>query len=580
MLDERVPMRDGVELATDVVLPEGRPPFPALVFRTPYGRQRIRNSVASAWLRDGYAVVAQDVRGRYASAEVAYEWGGPKEGIDGYDTVEWVAGQAWCSGSVGMAGASYPGSVQWAAALEHPPHLRAIAPAKTRAFFARGRQQSGGATLQALLQSWLIRRVSEDPQLERADTPAVEAVRAAVGTLFPHERYALASPQERARLLDDFPALPEWAAYLPLVDWPPLAALPKAREFWAEMLATGYEPATVRTAQTRPAIDVPALLIAGWWDYSALGQLLNYQELVRTAPTPELARAHRLVVGPWAHMGPPTTAGAWDFCEAAALDAFDLQRRWFDHWLKGQDTGLLEEPPVRLFVMGRNEWREEHEWPLARTQWQIAYFRRGPGFARGLLTTKRPAPEAPPLRFRYDPSNPVPTRGGSVFCWADGPHDQRPSTGELRDDVMSFTSERLEQDLEITGPVQVNLYAATNGTDTDFTGKLIDVWPEGQMFNITDGLLRGRYVESDDPRLMVQGRQYRFEIQLWPTSYVFRRGHQMRVDISCSNFPKYDRNANTGAVPGTDGELRMAQQTIFLESRAPSHIVLPVIPAQ
>ncbi|MBM3944078.1 MAG: CocE/NonD family hydrolase, partial [SAR202 cluster bacterium] len=266
------------------------------------------------------------------------------------------------------------------------------------------------------------------------------------------------------------------------------------------------------------------------------------------------------------------------------LDLMDVERRWFDRWLKGIKNGVEAEKPLRLFVMGANEWRNESEWPLARTKFTPWYFHSG-GKANsltgdGTLSPKKPAAEKPDT-YTYDPRFPTPTRGGCNCCdpeivaW--GAYDQR--SVEYRQDVLVYTSEPLKEDMEVTGPVIVKLHASTDCRDTDFTAKLVDVYPDGYAVNLCDGIIRGRYRESTSKqKLLKPGQTYEFTIDLWPTSNVFLKGHRIRVDISSSNFPRFDRNPNTGNRFGYDTEMRVANQTVFHESARPSHIILPVIP--
>ena len=281
-----------------------------------------------------------------------------------------------------------------------------------------------------------------------------------------------------------------------------------------------------------------------------------------------------------------TNAGEVDFGRDSKLDLQEIELRWFDHWLKGEDNGAEREAPLRIFVMGTNEWRDEQDWPLARTRFTPYYFHSG-GEANSLqgdggLSPEPPADE-PADHYVYNPAFPIPTRGGNTCCnpelvpW--GAYDQRPL--EHRTDILVYTSEPLAEDLEVTGPVVVKLYASTDGRDTDFTAKLVDVHPDGYAVNLCDNILRARYHESREyQKLLEPGEVYEFTIDLWVTSNVFFKGHRIRVDISSSNFPRFDRNPNTGNEFGRDAELRVARQTVLHDRAHPSNIVLPLIPAQ
>jgi putative CocE/NonD family hydrolase len=326
-------------------------------------------------------------------------------------------------------------------------------------------------------------------------------------------------------------------------------------------------------------INVPNITLSGWYDVF-VSQAFEYVKAVRQTSKSDIARKHcHLIVGPWAH-GPNWMAGERDFGENAEIDVEKLQERWFDHWLKGEGN-IDDLPPYRIFVMGKNEWRDEYEWPLARTQYTPYYF-HSLGSANslkgdGTLSTATPADE-PADTFIYDPENPVPTRGGCILFGDEyGAQDQAET--EKRNDVLVFTSKELREALEVTGPVKAVLYAASNAPDTDWTAKLVDVYPDGRALNLCDGIIRARYRNSSTtPSLIEPGRIYRYQIDLWVTSNVFLSGHRIRVEISSSNFPRLDRNPNTGHKFGADAELRKATQTIYHDADHPSHIILPVIP--
>jgi putative CocE/NonD family hydrolase len=259
------------------------------------------------------------------------------------------------------------------------------------------------------------------------------------------------------------------------------------------------------------------------------------------------------------------------------MDLGRMQLRWFDHWLKGVDTGMLAEAPIRLFVMGTNVWRDEQEWPLARTAYVPYYLASGGGLHPGT-----PAGDGGSSSYVYDPADPVPTHGGAVLLppeFIPGPLEQ--SRIEARPDVLTFTTEPLEHDVEVTGPVTVELWACTSAPDTDFVARLVDVWPDGRAFNLTDGILRGRFRSGvSSPMLLTPGEPYQFRIDLWATANVFRAGHRIRLQVTSSNFPRWDRNPNTGHALGvdSDGNMVVAHQTVLHDAGHPSHVVLPIIP--
>ena len=333
-------------------------------------------------------------------------------------------------------------------------------------------------------------------------------------------------------------------------------------------------------------IAVFALVMGGWYDLYARQGFTNWSGLRREGRTPE-ARQSRLIVGPWPHaLSLSTRTGDVDFGVNSLVDLEALELRWLDYWLKGIDTGIAKEPPLKLFIMGINEWRDEHEWPLARTEWQKWYLHSN-GSANTVIgdgaLSPEPSGQESPDRYVYDPEYPVPTRGGNNCCspqivpW--GPYDQR--CLEMRSDVLCYTSAPLATDLQVTGPIMLTLYAATDCRDTDWTAKLIDVSTTGYAMNLCDGILRARYREGfASPRLLEPGKVCGYEIEVGVTGNVFRKGHRIRLEISSSNFPRFDRNLNTGHYLGLDSEMRQAKQTVHHSKDFPSHILLPVIPSK
>ena len=331
-------------------------------------------------------------------------------------------------------------------------------------------------------------------------------------------------------------------------------------------------------------IAVPALEMGGWFDLYAARSFDNWNGLRERGKSPE-ARRSKLIVGPWPHhLSLSTHTGDVDFGAQSMVDLEALEQRWFDYWRKGIDTGIVDEPPLRLFIMGINEWRDEHEWPLARTDWQEWHLRSGgnANTAGGDGTLALEAADGePPDQFVYDPEYPVQTLGGNNCCSPDivpwGPYDQRPV--EMRRDVLCYTSEPLTADTEITGPIKLMLYAASDAPDTDWTAKLVDVSETGYAMNLCDGILRARYRESlSDPTLIEPGTVYEYTIEVGVTANVFRQGHRIRREISSSNFPRFDRNPNTGHAIGVDADMRAARQTVHHSREHPSRILLPVIP--
>jgi putative CocE/NonD family hydrolase len=575
MLIERdVPMRtrDGLTLRADVYRPDAAGRHPVLLSRLPYDKRgRRRPGDIDPFVERGYVVVIQDTRGRFASDGDEYYplvWEAP----DGHDAVEWAAQLPYADGRVGTMGQSYLGATQYLLAPTRPPHLAASFPVSAPADFDECWIYHTGGAFEL---GWQIPYTI----LMARDTITRRGLGA---TLLPALERLLA------------PAETPWAppltaeAYrrLPLIEWAELLA-PVARylgDYLREPTA-GPRSARVNVAAQHERIDVPMYHVTSWYDIFLHGGIANFCGLRRRAPTERARAAQKLLIGPWAHLFPytnPTSTGTGDadFGAAALIGIHDIQLRWFDHWLKGIDTGLLDEPPVKIFVMGENRWRDEDDWPLARTRSTPYYFHSG-GHAGtsggdGVLSPREPG-EEPPDEFVYDPADPVPTRGGNTLILPMGVQDQRPV--EARADVLVYTSEAVTSALEVTGPVTVTLYAASSARDTDFTAKLVDVRPDGYAHNLADGIVRGRYRESRArPALLAPGEVSRFTIDLWATSHVFLPGHRVRVDISSSNFPRFDRNLNTGEDQATARTWQTARQTIFHDRRYPSHVVLPVIP--
>jgi putative CocE/NonD family hydrolase len=547
--DVPVPMRDGVHLSADVYLPEAPGPFPAVLVRTPYDNNSGALIEKGRRLANrGYAVVVQDCRGRFDSQGVYYPFA--NEGADGFDTQEWIGSQPWSNGKVGMAGGSYLGLVQWLSAPLGSRHLVCMAPRVICADFFNGLAYPGGAFQLNVLMTWGMRTSARTAQSIEYDNWT--------------EAFRLLPLREADRQAGrDLPFWRDWLDH------------PTDDDYW------GHLDVTRQWGQVR----APALNMGGWYDLYSSQTFDNFNGLRLHGGSPE-ARQSQLIVGPWPHaLSASTRTGDVDFGANSLFDLEALELRWFDHWLKGIDNGITREPPLRLFIMGANVWRDEREWPLARTDWQRWHLHSG-GSANtllgdGALSTEPPGDE-PADHYLYHPDYPVPTRGGGNCCsphivpW--GPYDQREA--EMRGDVLCYTSAPLEHDLEITGPIKVVLYAATDAPDTDWTAKLVDVRPSGYAVNLCDGIVRARYRESvTTPTPVEPGRVYEYTIQGMVTGNVFRRGHRIRLEVSSSNFPRFDRNPNTGHPIGADAELRPARQTILHDRAHPSHALLPVIPA-
>jgi hypothetical protein len=553
-----VPMRDGVTLYADIYRPAAEGKYPVLVSRTPYSTERAPNAFAPAvyFARRGYVYVFQDVRGRHESEG---KWEPYRhEANDGYDTIEWAAGQPWSNGKVGMQGGSYLGHVQWWAASGAPPHLVTIFPALAAVNMYKDRITWGGAWKLAPNFGWgAVRQESRIMQ-----------------NTAPHT----------------LPDGPDGLAYdkviwhLPLIEMPKL--LGRNPQFYSDWIRHPdfddyWQALDVSAVFER--IAGPVHTFGGWFDMMLKGTLDGYSGMSRKAKTATAREKSHMIVGPWGH-GSSRKFGDLDFGEHAHIDTRAVELRWFDHWLKGIDNGVNREAPVKIFVMGRNEWRYENEYPLTRAQSRKLYLHSG-GRANtsrgdGRLSWDPPPASSKPDQYRYDPENPVPSLGGNDCCGVPspaGPRDQRPI--ETRTDILVYTSGVLEREMEVTGPVRVVLYASSDAVDTDFAAKLIDVYPDGRSINVAEGILRARYRDSlSEPKLLERGKAYQFTIEMPGTSNVFLTGHRIRVNITSSHFPQFDRNPNTGEPFGTTARTVVANQIVHHDEARPSHVVLPVIP--
>jgi hypothetical protein len=528
-------MRDGIDLVANVFRPEGTARLPTILIRTPYGKGSELRPNYRAFVEHGYALVVQDVRGRYKSEGVFDPL--RQEVADGEDTLSWIAHQEWSNQRVGMTGASYLGITQWKAALSPSPYLKAIFPivAGDDDYFDRFYSHGGALKLGHRLE-WLS---------ENLRVPAFKP---------DFDRFVLEMPLRNADRL----------------------ATGHAIDFFQQALNHPAYDAFWKSISTREQLDrvrVPVFAAAGWYDNFAESDLEAFSILRRKG------RVCHLMVGPWPH-DLFYHFGNLDFGAASRPPLRQIQFDWFDRWLlppsAGHETAHGTEPPLRIFVMGANRWRDEQEWPLARAV-ATPFFLT----SHGKALEPKPPRRATPDRFVYDPADPVPTAGGNVCCnpmripW--GPRDQR--AVERRPDVLVYTTAPLKRPIEVTGPIRVVLYVSTSAPDTDFTAKLVDVSPNGSAVNLSDGILRLRYRDSlERPALAQPGQVYPITIDAGVTSNEFARGHRIRLEVSSSNFPHYDRNPNTGRPIADEKETRRAWQTVYHDRSRPSHLLLPVIP--
>jgi putative CocE/NonD family hydrolase len=556
IVERNVPakMRDGTVLRADIYRPNTEGKFPVLLVRTPYDKTQETNFAVRGAAR-GYVVIAQDVRGRFTSDGDWYPF--KYESPDGYDTVEWAATLPYSNGKVGMYGGSYVGATQYLAAIASPPHLAGIFPDVTASNYHDGWTYQGGAFEQWFNESWTT---------------------------------GLAMNTMRRRVESAGDAL-DGTKVLPLLSYPVLESVSEtglATYFTDWLLHPSYDEYWKRWSIEAhySAIQVPVFSAGAWYDIFLRGTLRNYMNLKTKAGTEAAKRGQRLIVYVGGHAGgsESRTVGAVDFGAKAPFDLDELIFNWYDWLLKGESNGVANAKPVKIFVMGRNEWREEDDWPLARAK-ETHYYLHSAGAANGLsgngsLSTSAPGEEKSDP-FVYDPDNPVPTIGGPLCCGAlptgVGPEDQRPA--EARNDVLVYSTPAFTKDTEVTGPVSLDLYVSTSAVDTDFTGKLVDVWPNGFAQNLTEGILRLRYRNSQEkPELANPGETYHITLDLVATSNVFLAGHKMRLEVSSSNFPRFDRNLNTGEEQARGTHMIKATNTVLHDRAHPSALVVPLVP--
>jgi len=553
---QAVPMRDGVRLYGDLYRPKREGKFPVLVVRTPYGVQRDgvhQNMIQFA--QRGYAVLVQDVRGRYES-EGKWE---PfrSEGNDGYDTIEWAARQPWSNGNVGTQGGSYLGHVQWRAGTQSPPSLVTMFPAVASTNIYKNWLGHGGAFRLSFNFGWGVVRMPNRIMLPQ---------------YWHSENY---SPPE---LKYD-----EVLRRLPLSEMDLRASGYAVQHYrdWLKHQSYDQYWSSIGDEEQFEKVKVPVHTSGGWFDIFLSGTINGFTGMRRMGGTEKARRESKMIIGAWGH-GPSQKFGDVDFGPGANRNLFERQLRWYDHYLKGEDNGIDREPPVEIFYMGVNKWQHVQEWPLPGTKFTPHYLDGANANSvqgSGTLVPTPPAREGAD-QYSYDPNNPVPTLGGNNCCGTPtqaGPKDQRPI--ESRQDVLVYTSEVLRAPVAIAGPVKMKLFAATDGRDTDWMVKLVDVYPDGFAMNIAEGILRARFRSGlDRMQLLTPNQPYEFEIDMAGTANVFRVGNRIRVDITSSNFPQFDRNPNTGDDLGSYTRVRTARQTVYHGGSRGSHIVLPVVP--
>lgn len=600
--------RDGVRLATDVYTPgragstSGR--FPTIVERTPYNKGRAAiEALAKYFVPRGYAVVAQDVRGRFKSEG---RWRPIRDdGPDGADLLKWISDQPWSNGKVGSVGTSYAGATQHALAIANAPSLTAMVPVDAMSNYGRfGIRHNGAFELRWL--NWIFTlgnatgaAATPTGLVQNPEGPLAAARAATPSEAAPALQEMASHVQEYVRMLPLRPGTtplkfaPDYEAWL-------IGAMDHGDNdaFWTDMGSSVID-------HIADYQDVPSYHVTGWYDsWGTQVANLNFVQLSKAKKS-----LQRLIVGPWTHAGQAESfSGIAEFGDAAAVDMNALRHRWFDRWLLGIQNGVDREPPVRIFVMGGGDahktpegrlfvggrWRDEREWPLARTVYTSYYLH-----ADGALSPEPPKASLP-TRYSFDPRNPVPTIGGNVssegVLMPRGAQDQRCYKDHwlcndtlplsARQDVVVFQTPLLERDVEVTGRLVVKLWASSRAPDTDFTAKLIDVYPPSRDFpsgidlNIGDSIVRARYRESLKSAQMLSANQpVEFTIEMYPTSLVFKRGHRIRLDVSSSNFPRFDVNPNTGEPLNRNRRWQIADNSLYHDPQHPSRIMLPIIPS-
>jgi uncharacterized protein len=541
-----VPMRDGVVTAADVYLPESAGSFPVVVARTPYNKNtEFAVAKARLYTSRGYAFAWMDVRGRGDSDGVftPYRY----EGLDGYDAVEWAAAQDWSNGDIVTWGQSYLGCIQWLTALEQPPHLRAmvvyVTPADPFVEWPTGVHLPQQICWHRMVDGRVLQHVEGFDWMKVYEHLPLLTMDEAAGFIGPYWR------EDLAHAPDD-------------TYWQPLR--------YQERLAQ---------------VDIPALHVTGWYDDVQLGSLINFTRMIESAPTEETKQAQRLVVGPWDHgltRSRDRRLGDVDFGdEATSFDLDEHELRWLDRYVRAIANGADEEPRVTLFVMGRNTWRTENEWPPDRVV-ATRYYLSSEGHANtrlgdgALVLEQPPSSEQPFDTYVSDPASPVPFLTAPLSSQIGGPDDS--AEVELRGDVLVYSTPALEAEVEVTGHVRLELFASSDAVDTDFMAKLVDVHPDGFCQRLCDGMVRARFRHGLEREIMLQpGEIERFEIDLWATSHVFLPGHAIRLEVASTAFPKYDRNSQTGEPLATATALGKARNQVWHTDAHPSALVLPEI---
>jgi putative CocE/NonD family hydrolase len=545
--DVKQEMRDGTRLSSNIYRPAvSKEKFPVLVTRSPYqtvaGFQKRMSDEAKFYAKRGYVYLIQDCRGKNDSDGEYHPFF--DDPTDGFDTLKWCARQEWSNSSSGTTGASYLAWNQWGTAALNPPGLKAMVSTVALPDPVLNVPFQNGA-----LYLWMAEWLAMVDGRKNTDVSIFDSQKI-------YEHLPLATMDQKFGRKSK--------------TWQNWISHPSADDYWKKSF---YQDKFDR-------IDVPALHISGWYDDDVIGTHINFTRMREKSPSESSRKNQKLIIGPWPHhVNYTRQLGPIDFGDTAIIDLAGIKLAWFDYWLKGIDNGIMDEPRVSIFAMGQNQWKKSDDWPLPGTKYVKYYLnsagRANTSFGDGSLSTDQ-SKEGSYDQYSYDPLNPCPTIFDSSFMPAEAPFDQRPI--EMRNDMLVYSTPELEREVEVSGPVEVILYASTSATDTDFWAELTDVFPNGFSMHLTEGIIRGRYRKSlETPELLQPGTVYEFKIDLWVTSNLFLKGHKIRLDVSSSSFSKYDRNPNTGHEFGVDVETIVANQRVFHSSKYPSHAILPIV---
>lgn len=555
-----VPMRDGTILRADVYRPKAQGQYPVVLERVAYELIDRCTENGEFFAQHGYVFVGQSVRGRFGSGGRFDPMRDDAWGLrrrDGYDSVEWAGTQVWSDGKVGMADGSYSGLTQYLVAPTRPPHLKAMFAREADTGWYSGHNYRGGAHDLARRRKWALEQVLI--QLE-------------------HDNCVPGSADARARLSKALDEIDTWYWHLPLKSCPPLEGL---ADWYFDILDHPEDGPYWQATDIVPLfseINVPIFHLGGWFDVFVKGTLRAFQGVQEYGKTELCRKSQKLTIGPWMHgqanIGQQRT-GELDFGRLAAFDQKDYWLRWYDYWLKGVDTGVMELPAARIFVMGANRWLDFEAWPPQEVAYKPLYFREGVGKTESSLNTGRltlapPSMDEQPDSFVYDPADPVLSLLNDIDL---APKDHRFIEGRM----LTYTSDVLEQDMTVVGPLKAVLYTVSSAPDTDWVVRLCDVWPDGRSMSVCDGILRARYRNSlARPELMIPEKLYQMDVELTPTAQVFLASHRLRIEVTSSDFPRSDRNLNTGGIFGEEVQGKAAVNKIFHDPMRPSHIVLPL----